>query len=45
VAELADLVPGSRLITIEGAGHLPCVEQPDAVAAAMLGFLAENRLG
>ena len=37
--------PSGRLITIEGAGHLPCVEQPDAVAAAMLGFLAENRLG
>jgi 3-oxoadipate enol-lactonase len=45
VAELARLVPGARLITIGGAGHLPCVEQPDAVATAMLGFLAENRLG
>ena len=45
VAELADLVPNGRLITIEGAGHLPCVEQPDAVAAAISGFLAENRLG
>ena len=35
--------PARRLVTIAGAGHLPCVEQPDAVAAAMLGFLEENR--
>lgn len=45
VAKLARLVPNSRLVTIEGAGHLPCVERPDAVAATMLGFFAENRLG
>jgi 3-oxoadipate enol-lactonase len=45
VAELAGLVPGSRLVTIAGAGHLPCVERPEAVAAAMLGFFEENRLG
>ena len=36
VAELAELVPNGQLVTIAGAGHLPCVEQPDAVAAAML---------
>jgi 3-oxoadipate enol-lactonase len=45
VAELARIVPNGRLATIEGAGHLPCVERPEAVAAAMLGFFAENRLG
>lgn len=44
VGELSRLIPGSRLVAIEGAGHLPCVEQPDAVAAAMLAFLHENRL-
>ncbi len=44
VGELARLVPGSRLVTIEGAGHLPCVEQPDATAAAISGFLAETGL-
>lgn len=45
VAELAALVPGARLVTIEGAGHIPCVEQTSAVAGAMLGFFAEHRLG
>jgi 3-oxoadipate enol-lactonase len=45
VAELTALVPGARLVTITGAGHLPCVEQPEAVAGAMLGFFEETRLG
>jgi 3-oxoadipate enol-lactonase len=45
VAELAGIVPGASLVTITGAGHLPCVEQPEAVAAAMLGFFEETRLG
>ena len=45
VAELARLVPGSRLVTVAGAGHLPCVEQPDATAAAISSFLAETGLG
>ena len=45
VAELAGLVPGSRLVTVEGAGHLPCVERPDATAAAITSFLAETGLG
>jgi 3-oxoadipate enol-lactonase len=45
VAEMAALVPNARLVTIAGAGHLPCVEQPDAVAEAMLGFFLENGLG
>lgn len=44
VAELAGLVPGARLVTITGAGHLPCVEQPEAVAAAMLDFFKETHL-
>jgi 3-oxoadipate enol-lactonase len=45
VAELAELVPGAQLVTIAGAGHLPCVEQPEAVADAMQGFFRESRLG
>ena len=45
VAELARLVPGSRLVTVAGAGHLPCVEQPDATAAAISSFLSETGLG
>ena len=34
------LVPGARLETIPGAGHLPCVEAPDAYAATLSRFLA-----
>jgi 3-oxoadipate enol-lactonase len=37
-----DIIPGARFVAIEGAGHLPCVEAPDKVAAAMTGFFAEN---
>ena len=44
VAELAGLIPGATLITIAGAGHLPCVERPAAVAEAMLGFFEETQL-
>ena len=45
VAELAALIPGSRCVTIAGAGHLPGVEQPAAVAAIMHSFLEETGLG
>ncbi len=45
VAELADLVPGARLVTIPGAGHIPCVEQTATVAAALSAFFTESRLG
>ncbi len=44
VRELAGLIPGSRFQVIAPAGHLPCVEQPEAVAGAMLTFLEENAL-
>ncbi|PRY92669.1 3-oxoadipate enol-lactonase [Hasllibacter halocynthiae] len=39
VREMADLIPGSRFELIRGAGHLPCVERPEAFAAALAGFL------
>jgi 3-oxoadipate enol-lactonase len=45
VAELTGLIPNARLVTVAGAGHLPCVEQPEPIAAAMLDFVQENRLG
>ncbi|MBE7202733.1 MAG: 3-oxoadipate enol-lactonase [Parafilimonas terrae] len=37
----ADLIPNSRFAVIEGAGHIPCVEQPKALADLILGHLAE----
>jgi pimeloyl-ACP methyl ester carboxylesterase len=33
-------VPGARLATFAGSGHLPHVEEPEAVAAAVLEFCA-----
>jgi len=35
----AAAIPGSRFETIEGAGHFPHHEQPDAFARAVLGFI------
>ncbi|MBF9031916.1 3-oxoadipate enol-lactonase [Rhodobacterales bacterium HKCCE3408] len=41
VRELSELIPGARYELIRGAGHLPCVEQPEAYAALLTSFLAE----
>jgi 3-oxoadipate enol-lactonase len=38
----AALIPGARLALVEGAGHLPCIEAPDALAALILEFTAET---
>jgi len=35
-----ELVPGSTLVVVPGAGHLPTLETPDAVCAAMRAWLA-----
>lgn len=40
VRETAGLIPGARFTVIRGAGHLPCIEAPDSVAAALIPFLA-----
>ncbi|WP_224813992.1 alpha/beta fold hydrolase [Hasllibacter sp. MH4015] len=37
---MADLIPASRLIVVPKAGHLPTLEQPDAVIDAMADWLA-----
>ena len=36
---MADAVPGARLETVDGAGHMAVVERPDAVAGALRRFL------
>lgn len=37
---MAELIPDSRLRVISGAGHLPTLEQPDAVTGALAEFLS-----
>lgn len=39
--QVADETPDARLTWLEGLGHCPMVEDPDAWAAAVLGFLGE----
>lgn len=41
VRETAALIPGSRFELIRGAGHLPCVEEPEAYAALLTTFLKD----
>jgi pimeloyl-ACP methyl ester carboxylesterase len=33
------MAPGARLVLIEEAGHVPMLEAPDAVTAALLDWL------
>jgi pimeloyl-ACP methyl ester carboxylesterase len=40
-AFMAGLMPNARLVTVEGAGHLPVLEQPQTVIAALRGWLAQ----
>jgi len=42
VQALADAIPGARFVLIEEAGHLPCVEAPAAVIAAMRSMFVGN---
>ncbi|MEO0751194.1 MAG: 3-oxoadipate enol-lactonase [Pseudomonadota bacterium] len=41
VRETVGLVPGARFELMRRTGHLPCVEQPEAYAALLGGFLKE----
>ncbi|MFD2055230.1 3-oxoadipate enol-lactonase [Mesorhizobium calcicola] len=45
VRSLADLIPGARFEIIRDAGHIPCVEQPEALTALIRDFIASLALG
>jgi pimeloyl-ACP methyl ester carboxylesterase len=38
--EMAAAIPGARLLRVAGAGHLPSMEQPEAVTVALREWLA-----
>ncbi|MER9329969.1 3-oxoadipate enol-lactonase [Mesorhizobium sp. M0488] len=40
VRSLAGLIPGARFEIIRGAGHIPCIEQPEALTALIRDFIA-----
>ena len=40
VRSTAELIPGARFEIIAAAGHIPCVEQPEAMAKLIRDFLA-----
>lgn len=42
VKGLADLIPGAGYLEIDGVGHIPCVEAPDRLGAALRQFLADR---
>lgn len=42
VRGLADAIPGARFEIIAGAGHIPCVEQPEALSALIAGFMTSH---
>ncbi len=41
VRETAELIQGAQFHLMRGAGHLPCVEAPEAYAQTLTGFLEE----
>ncbi|MBU2982812.1 3-oxoadipate enol-lactonase [Lentibacter algarum] len=41
VRETAELIPGSRFELMRNAGHLPCIEQPEAYARILTSFLRD----
>lgn len=44
VRSMSALIKSSELVIIPGSGHIPCVEQPDAVIAAIRQFLSTHNL-
>ncbi len=39
--DLAQAIPGARLAVLQGAGHIPCVQMPGALAALMKPFVEQ----
>jgi pimeloyl-ACP methyl ester carboxylesterase len=39
---LADVVPGSRLLLLDGIGHVAMLEAPERTARAVLGMVEES---
>ncbi|MTI43500.1 3-oxoadipate enol-lactonase/3-oxoadipate enol-lactonase/4-carboxymuconolactone decarboxylase [Roseibium hamelinense] len=44
VKATADMMPNARFVEIPEAGHVPCIDQPDAVIRAMKSFFEEHGL-
>jgi len=42
IEELSNTIPGSQLLCLDQTGHLPPVERPQEVAAAILKFMSSN---
>jgi 3-oxoadipate enol-lactonase len=42
VRDMIQRIAGARFELIKSAGHLPCIEQPDAVAALIRSFVSAN---
>ena len=42
VRSMADLIDGARFEIVEGAGHLPCIEQPEKTARLIGDFLSRS---
>jgi len=44
VRALAESIPDARFELVAGAGHLPCIEKPHALAQSIRAFLEDKRL-
>jgi 3-oxoadipate enol-lactonase len=42
VAETCAMIPGARLVTMQGSGHIPAIDAPEATVAAINLFLKEH---
>ena len=42
VAETCAMIPGAQLVMMQGSGHIPAIDAPEATAAAIGHFLRER---